>query len=132
MKGTHIISGIAIAVISIATTVTVLNAAEPASSKKFKDIEDVMKFAHKGKDSIAAHVRDGKGTDEEFETLLRCYEFLATQKPPRGDMADWKVRTTGLVEAAKALQAHKPGAVARYKKAVDCKACHDLHKPKDD
>ena len=31
--------------------------------------------------------------------------------------------------AAKDLQAGKPDSVAKYKEAVNCKACHSVHKP---
>lgn len=105
---------------------------EEVDPKKPKDISDVMESTHKGRDSIVAHVRDGKGTPEEISLLVLQYDFLAKTKPPRGEMDSWKKKTTALAKSIKDVQMKKPNAVAEYKEAVNCKACHDLHKPKDD
>lgn len=111
---------------------TVLRAAEDVTKKEPKDIHDVMEWAHKGKESMAAKVRDGKGTPDEINTLLRFYKFMATQKPPQGDEAGWKTKTAALVAAAEKLKKGDAGATEAYKTAVNCKACHDAHKPKDE
>ncbi|HAV63701.1 MAG TPA: hypothetical protein DCY13_15210 [Verrucomicrobiales bacterium] len=100
--------------------------------KNPKDIHDVMEWTHKGRESMVAKVRDGNGTAAEIETLLRYYKFMATQKPPQGDEAAWKERTAALVAATEKLAKKSPDAIENYKKAVNCKACHDVHKPKDE
>ena len=104
---------------------------EKKDPKKPKTIEDVMETTHKGRDSIVSHVRDGKGTPEEIALLVTQYNFLAKQKPPEGDADSWKKKTVALIKTIKDVQQKKPNAVAAYKEAVNCKACHEVHKPKD-
>ncbi len=99
-----------------------------AAQDKPKSIKDVMK-AHKGDDSLVAKSAAGKGSEEDHKKLLEFYEFLATQKPPMGDEASWKAKTSALIAAAKDLVEKKDGAPAELKKASDCKACHSVHKP---
>lgn len=116
---------------SLTVNAGLLMAAE-GEQKTPKDIHDVMEWAHKGRESTAAKVRDGKGTPDEVDTLLRFYKFMATQKPPQGEEASWKEKTSALVAAAEKLKKKEPDAVETYKKAVNCKACHDVHKPADE
>lgn len=120
-----------IAAITGATLVmgSALIAADSADKKNPKDIHDVMEWAHKGRTSTAANVRDGKGSDADVETLLGYYKFLATQKPPQGDEASWKEKTAALVAATEKLKKKEAGAQEAFKTAVNCKACHDIHKP---
>lgn len=116
----------------LASSLTALIAADDVSKKEPKDIHDVMEWTHKGKESMAAKVKEGKGTKDEIAILLRFYKFMATQKPELGDGASWKEKMTALVAAAEKLQKGDTDAVESYKKAVNCKACHDVHKPKDE
>jgi hypothetical protein len=99
------------------------------AAQELKSIKDVM-AAHKGKESMHAKIASGKGSDEDHKKLLTMYEFMATQKPPMGDEASWKAKTTEAVAAAKDVVEKKAGALDRLKKASDCKACHSVHKPK--
>ena len=92
-----------------------------------KSIKDVM-AAHKGKDSMVNKIIEGKGSEEDIKKLVTLYEFLATQKPPMGDEAGWKEKTGALVSAAKEVAEKKP--TDNLKKASNCKACHDVHRPK--
>ena len=94
-----------------------------------KSIKEVMAL-HKGNDSMVAKISQGKGTEEEHKKLLENYEFLATQKPPQGDEASWKAKTSALIAAAKDLVEKKPGAAEKVKAASNCKACHSVHKGK--
>ena len=116
----------------LAGSLATLTAADDVSKQEPKDIHDVMEWAHKGKESTAAKVKEGKGTKDEIATLLRFYKFMATQKPELGDAASWKEKTAALVAATEKLQKGDADAVESYKKAVNCKACHDVHKPKDE
>jgi len=94
-----------------------------------KEIKDVMNGVHKGgKDSVLTKIVDGKGTDDDIKKLVAMYDFLATQKAPMGDEKSWKDKTTALVAAAKEVSEKKP--VDNLKKASNCKACHDIHRPK--
>jgi hypothetical protein len=94
-------------------------------------IEDVMKKYHKapkGTDPTCKKAGDSTATKEELAKLVQAYADLAAAQPPKGDAASWKEKTTALLAAAKDLQAGKPEAAAKYKAAVNCKACHSAHK----
>ena len=60
---------------------------------------------------------------------MAAYKVLASAKAPKGDEASWKEKTGKLLKAATALQKGAPDAAAAYKEAVNCKACHSVHKP---
>ena len=95
-------------------------------------IKDVMKTYHKapkGVDPVCKRASDGKATPEELKKLVAAYKTLAKTKPPRGDEASWSQKTTKLLSAAQEMQQGKPDGVAKYKEAVNCKACHSAHKP---
>lgn len=132
MKITHTLRLTIASALLLAGSIPVLHAAEDLTKKEPADILDVMEWAHKGRESTAAKVRDGKGTKDEVATLLRFYQFMAKQKPPQGDDASWKEKTAALVAAAEKLKKGDVDGVETYKKAVNCKACHDVHKPKDE
>jgi hypothetical protein len=95
-----------------------------------KDIKAVMGVAHKGKDSLFEKIKGGKGTDDDNKKLLGLYQALAKFKPPMGDEKSWTDKTAAMVAAAQDLVDKKAGALDKLKTAVDCKACHTLHKPK--
>ena len=97
--------------------------------QELKAIKDVM-AAHKGKESMHAKIVGGKGSEDDHKKILAMYEFLATQKPPQGDEASWKEKTSALVAAAKEVVEKKEGGLDHLKKASNCKSCHDVHKPK--
>ena len=94
-----------------------------------KTTKEVMAM-HKGNDSLLNKVTSGKGTEDDHKKLLTAYEFLAAQKPSKGDEASWKAKTAALISAAKDLVEKKAGAADALKKASDCKACHSVHKGK--
>ena len=79
--------------------------------------------------SIGKHVMDGKGTKEEIHKLLEYYPSLLLNDPEKGDKAEWKKKVTALIAATKALDKGTPGALDQFKEAVNCKACHQAHKP---
>ena len=101
--------------------------AAPAAA--FAGVKDVMAL-HKGKESFLANVLAGKGSDDDLKKLVSAYEVMAAQKPPTGDEASWKALTAALLAAAKDAQGKKEGALDKLKAATNCKACHELHKPK--
>jgi hypothetical protein len=103
-----------------------------ADSKDEEIIKDVMKKYHKapkGVDTIGKKASDGHATPQELKDLVAAYKAIAAVKPPKGDEASWKEKTTKLVAAAEALQKGEADGAARYKEAVNCKACHSQHKP---
>src|SRR6478736_900962 len=89
---------------------------------------EIMKALHKGNDSLGKKVQNGQGTKEDFAKLVEYYLSLPLNEPPEGDAASWKEKSTAVLEAAKALNDGKEGAVAQYKKVINCKACHDVHR----
>ena len=95
-------------------------------------IKEVMKTYHKapqGTDPICKKASEGTASTDELKKLVAAYTTLAAAKPPKGDDASWKDKTTKLLTAAKSLQKGEAGAALKYKEAVNCKACHTIHKP---
>jgi hypothetical protein len=103
------------------TCVVVLMLAEvrAAEEKATMSIKDVMKLH---KDKLNEKFAEGKATKEEKQKLQEGYEALLKNKPPKGDEKDWKEKAEALVKAV------KDDDTDGYKKAVNCKACHDAHK----
>ena len=105
-----------------------LGPAHAADSKPKYSIEEVMKALHKGDDAIGKKVGKGNGTKEDFAKMVDYYPSLVLNKPPKGDLAGWKEKCNALTASAKALKAGEDGALEKYRKAVNCKACHSEHK----
>ena len=99
------------------------------SDKPKYTIEEIMGKAHEGKNSLLKKVVSGKANADQKKELLSLYEDLAKNKPEKGSQDDWKKRTTVMVGAAKEVVANKPDAGKKLGKTVNCKGCHDLHRP---
>jgi hypothetical protein len=97
--------------------------------KAAKSIEQVMEEGFEGKESLCAKVSKGQGSAQDLETMVGLTYQLTLNTPPKGDLASWTEKTTALHAAAKALAAGAPGAADQWKSAVNCKACHSVHKP---
>jgi cytochrome c556 len=122
-------------VVSAALSLTILSTSNAADAGDNKDspTKAFMKKYHKapkGTDPIAKRAQEGKATPAELKELAAGYHAMAKAKPPQGDMASWKEKTTKLAAAADALVKGDPDARGLYKEAVNCKACHEVHKPK--
>jgi hypothetical protein len=117
-----------------AMTFALLSSALAADSgEKDSPTKEFMKKYHKapkGTDPVSKRAAEGKATPEELKALAAGYHAMAKTKPPQGDETDWKQRTTKLAAAADGLVKGDADAPARYKEAVNCKGCHDAHKPK--
>lgn len=100
-----------------------------AEAKPKYSTKDIMKALNKGDENIGKKVARGQGTPEDFSKLVDYYSALPANKPPRGDQSSWDAKTAALVKVSKSLMAGEPGALAAYKTAVNCKACHSEHKP---
>jgi hypothetical protein len=101
-----------------------------------KSIKDVMTEAHKapekGKPPLCGKASNGLASRDELKLMISLYEDMAKQKPPVGEEEAFKKKSDALVIATKKL-AEDPTdkeAIAGYKKAVNCAACHSVHKPK--
>jgi Planctomycete cytochrome C len=96
------------------------------NAPEFK-IAEIMEKAHK--DGLAKKATEGKASPEELKQLVAYYTALTKNKPPKGDEADWKTRTGALLSAATLLEKGDQKGQDALKTALDCKACHSLHKP---
>jgi hypothetical protein len=94
-------------------------------------IKEVMKNAH-GKNNLVKKLLLGKATVEEKTALIEYYVALTKNLPPRGDAEAWKKSTEKLLAAAKVAVNGNKQDLASLRKAVDCKACHDAHRPVED
>lgn len=94
--------------------------------KDHETIEMVMKKGMKG--GLAKKVASGKANAEEKAQLLKMFQAMAKTKNKKGDAESWKKKTTALVVAAQAAVDGKDNAGALLGKAMNCKACHSLHK----
>jgi len=95
-------------------------------------IKQVMKTYHKapkGVDPICKKASDGKASPTELKNMVAAYRTMAKAKPPKGDDTSWKEKCDKLLVGAEALASGAPDGLAKYKEAVNCKACHSVHKP---
>ena len=81
--------------------------------------KEVMKLH---KDKLNTKFEKGEATKEEKKKLQDGYEAMLKNKPPKGEEKAWKEKVEALIKAVK--DDDKEG----YKKAVNCKACHEAHK----
>lgn len=115
------------AAITVACFATYSLRAEDEDAAPKYEIADVMQKAMKG--GLAAKVAKGEASDEEKKDLLDMFTALAKHKPPQGPERAWTGRTKALIEAASEAVEGKTSASAKLQKAVNCKACHEAHKP---
>jgi hypothetical protein len=92
---------------------------------------DFMKKYHKapkGTDPVCKKAGKGEASKEELQALLTGYQNMAKEAPPKGDEASWKEKTMALIKSTQGLIKGDAAAQKAYGAAVNCKACHDLHK----
>jgi hypothetical protein len=99
-----------------------------AQEKAKYTTKEVMQKAHKG--GLMKKVSEGKASDEEKKQLVAFYEALAANKPPKGDEAEWKVKTSAVLAAARAAAEGQQGAAEKLSATVKCMECHQAHKGK--
>ena len=92
-------------------------------------VQQIMKAVYKGEDSVHKRIIKGTATKEDLAKLVEYVSVLPQNDPPQGDADGWKKKTTALVDAAKAMQAAKDGALAQYTKTANCQACHSVYRP---
>ena len=92
-------------------------------------VQQIMKAVYKGEDSVHKRIIKNTATKEDLAKLVEYVSVLPQNDPPQGDTPGWQKKTTTLVEAAKALQAGKDGALEQYTKAANCEACHSVYRP---
>jgi hypothetical protein len=123
-KRTQLVLGLVVA----AGTVLLTGCASYGKKPRYT-IHEAMEQGFKGKESAAARVGKGEGTQSDFKLLADLTRDLHLDTPPKGDMVSWNEKSTALASAAKALADGKPGALELWKTGANCKACHTAHKP---
>jgi hypothetical protein len=117
-----------------ATAVLILGLLATAGEQptaEVRRIQQIMTAAHlkpqnRGtRNNLDNKLIDGKATDAEKKQLLELYQELGQLKPGRGDLDEWKARTTEMVAAVEAVIKGEEKAGERLAKARDCKSCHD-------
>lgn len=102
-----------------------------AADEKKDVIEEVMATFHKapkGVDPVCKRAPMGKVTDDELKNLVAAYKAMAAAKPPKGDQASWKELAGKLLAATESLQRGDADGPAKFREAVNCKACHSAHR----
>ncbi len=89
-------------------------------------IKIVMQKCMKG--GLCKKVADGKADDKEKAQLLEMFKGLAANKAKKGEAESWTAKTKALVAGAQAAVDGKENAGALLSKAMNCKACHSVHK----
>ncbi|MBL9143690.1 MAG: hypothetical protein JNM99_08385 [Verrucomicrobiaceae bacterium] len=113
------------------TLLTLVAVAFSASFVRADDvIEEAMKKFHKGDTAPCKKVAAGTASDAELADILKSYQAMCGAKPPKGTQASWTEKCQALIAAVKQLQAKDASGAAAFKKAVNCKACHEVHKGK--
>lgn len=103
---------------------------DTAKGKPKYTIEDVMEKAHDEDDGLLKKVIGGKSEKKDRELLLELYTALGQNKPPKGSADSWKEKTGKILKAAQTLVKDEKEGIELLKKAVNCKACHDIHREK--
>lgn len=97
-----------------------------AEPKPKHTIKEVMKLAHK--DGLLKKVTDGGASKEDKDKLLDVYISMIENKPPKGELQAWQMKSGMAILAAAKVAVGREGAEAELKKATDCKGCHTDHK----
>lgn len=101
------------------------------AAEESNPIKEAMKFAHKapqGEKKLSEKVIDGTAPEADVKKSLDLYKAMLDTKPPKGDQAGFKVKVEKLIAATEEVVEKKPDAIAHYKDAVNCKACHSEYK----
>jgi hypothetical protein len=114
----------------LAVSLVLLSASSRAEEKAEFTIKDVMVKAHDAKDGLLKKILRGGGSEDDKKLLLDLYVSLWAAKPPKGDDVSWQKRSGDLIASAANLLLGNEGALDELKTAVNCKACHDVHKAK--
>ncbi|MBM3829983.1 MAG: hypothetical protein FJ406_05535 [Verrucomicrobia bacterium] len=117
----------AVLAVALGLCVTVLTAAD--AKNPIKDAMAKYHKAPKGTDPACKKAGAGQCSKEELAGMVAAYKAMCAAKPPQGDQKKWVQLCTDLVNATAALEKGEDGASDKYKKAVNCKACHDEFKP---
>ncbi len=88
---------------------------------------EIMQKAMKG--GLAKKASEGKANKDELKLLLEYVTALQKHKAPKGDAGSWKAKTDVLVAAVTLLNKGDKKGEKALALGMDCKACHQAHKP---
>ncbi|WP_395751814.1 hypothetical protein [Prosthecobacter sp.] len=112
------------------TALTLLLLATSLATASADDvIKGAMKKNWKPDDAVAKKVGKGEATDAELDSLIKCVQAICAATPPRGEKAAWVEKCKAMVAALQKVKAKDAAGISEFKKANDCKACHNVFKP---
>ena len=113
------------------TAGAVLAGSVAAAGKPKHSIKKVMKEAIKGDHALVKKACRGTATKDELAKMVEYFHAMTEDSPPRGDAESWKKKSAALHEAAVALQKdpQNKDLAFRLEQAVECRQCHNAHKP---
>jgi hypothetical protein len=91
-------------------------------------IKGAMKKNFKPEDAIAKKVGKGEASDADIDSLIKCVQAICAATPPKGEKAAWVEKCKSMVAALQKVKAKDAAGMSEWKKAVNCKACHDVFK----
>lgn len=111
--------------------VLALTASLTAAPKPKHTIKQVMKEAIKGHSALVKKACKGTATPEELAKMVDYFRSMADCTPPKGDLDSWKEKSGALLEAALKVQKSPQDKAASLalENAVECRQCHNPHKP---
>ena len=103
-----------------------------AGSKKKPSVKEVMKEQIKGDFAPVKKACKGTATPQELKAMVEAFRVMAEDVPVRGSLDSWKRRAGELLAAAEEVEKTPADAKARERleHAVECRGCHNEHKPK--
>ncbi|HSI11898.1 MAG TPA: hypothetical protein VK961_07630 [Chthoniobacter sp.] len=113
------------------TALVAVAASIAIAAEESNPIKEAMKFAHKapqGEKKLNEKIVDGTAPEADVKKTLDLYKAMVDTKPPKGDQAGFKAKVEKLIAATEEVVEKKPDAIAHYKDAVNCKACHSEYK----
>jgi hypothetical protein len=111
--------------------VMALTSSSTGAPKPKYTIKQVMKDAIKGHTALVKKACKGTATPEELARMVEYFRAMTQCVPPKGDLDSWERKSGALLEAALRVQkAPKDKAASlALENAVECRQCHNPHKP---
>ena len=116
---------------TLALAFVTATAVASAAAKPKYTIKKVMKDAIKGHSALVKKACKGTATKEELAAMVEYFKALCDAKPPKGGLDSWQEKTGALYHAALAIQKDPQNRELshRLEQAVECRQCHNPHKP---
>lgn len=112
-------------------TVLAFTSSTAGAPKPKYTIKQVMKQAIKGHSALVKKACQGTATPEELARMVEYFRAMAQCVPPKGDLDSWEAKSGALLEAALRVQKapQDKAASLALENAVECRQCHNPHKP---